>query len=95
MAICKTFQFEDFVSTFGFMSRVALLAERADHPPEGFNVYGRVGFPSDCGRNMDAWVDCLTYADDPQAGMLARPVLKGELLTLRVDGAAEFKKRWP
>jgi 4a-hydroxytetrahydrobiopterin dehydratase len=41
-AIFKSFQFEDFVRAFGFMSRVALLAERAGHHPEWFNVYGRV-----------------------------------------------------
>ena len=35
-------QFGDFVEAFGFMSRVALLAERMDHHPEWFNVYNRV-----------------------------------------------------
>lgn len=35
-------RFPDFVSAFGFMSRVALLAERANHHPEWFNVYGTV-----------------------------------------------------
>lgn len=42
VAICKSFQFQDFVGAFGFMSRVALLAERADHHPEWANVYGKV-----------------------------------------------------
>jgi len=40
--ISRSFRFPDFVSAFGFMSRVALLAERADHHPEWSNVYGRV-----------------------------------------------------
>ncbi|NND68237.1 MAG: 4a-hydroxytetrahydrobiopterin dehydratase [Halioglobus sp.] len=35
-------RFADFVEAFGFMSRVALLAERANHHPEWFNVYNRV-----------------------------------------------------
>lgn len=35
-------QFKDFVEAFGFMSTVALLAERANHHPEWFNVYNRV-----------------------------------------------------
>ena len=41
-AIVKTFRFADFNAAFGFMSRVALLAERMDHHPEWFNVYNRV-----------------------------------------------------
>jgi 4a-hydroxytetrahydrobiopterin dehydratase len=38
----RRLQFRDFVEAFGFMSRVALLAERADHHPEWFNVYRTV-----------------------------------------------------
>ena len=41
-AITKTFQFKNFNQAFGFMSRVALLAEKMDHHPEWLNVYGRV-----------------------------------------------------
>lgn len=38
----KELKFGDFVAAFGFMSRVALLAERMDHHPEWFNVYNTV-----------------------------------------------------
>lgn len=38
----RSFRFRDFVEAFGFMARAALLAERADHHPEWFNVYNRV-----------------------------------------------------
>jgi len=41
-AIARTFRFEDFSEAWGFMSRVALLAEVQDHHPEWFNVYNRV-----------------------------------------------------
>ncbi len=41
-AITKTFQFKSFSQAWGWMSRVALYAEKADHHPEWFNVYGRV-----------------------------------------------------
>nr|BAM17928.1 pterin-4a-carbinolamine dehydratase [Papilio xuthus] len=41
-AIEKEFKFKDFNEAFGFMSRVALLAEKMDHHPEWFNVYNKV-----------------------------------------------------
>jgi len=41
-AIVRGFKFADFNAAWGFMSRVALLAEKADHHPEWFNVYNRV-----------------------------------------------------
>ena len=41
-AITKTYQFKSFSQAWGFMSRVALHAEKADHHPEWTNVYGRV-----------------------------------------------------
>ena len=41
-AIAKTFTFKDFNEAFGFMSRVALVAEKMDHHPEWFNVYKKV-----------------------------------------------------
>ena len=41
-AIARTFQFKDFSEAWGFMNRVALLAEAQDHHPEWFNVYNRV-----------------------------------------------------
>jgi len=41
-AILRKFAFADFAEAFGFMTRVAILAEKADHHPEWFNVYNRV-----------------------------------------------------
>jgi 4a-hydroxytetrahydrobiopterin dehydratase len=41
-AIVKTFKFADFNAAWGFMTRVALAAEKLDHHPEWFNVYNRV-----------------------------------------------------
>jgi 4a-hydroxytetrahydrobiopterin dehydratase len=41
-AIRKTFRFKDFNAAFGFMTRIALAAEKADHHPEWFNVYNRI-----------------------------------------------------
>ena len=41
-AIIRTFRFADFNAAFGFMTRVALYADKHDHHPEWFNVYNRV-----------------------------------------------------
>ena len=41
-AVFKSFKFADFNAAFGFMTRVALMAERMDHHPEWSNVYDRV-----------------------------------------------------
>jgi len=41
-AITRTFQFGDFSEAWGFMSRVALIADSHDHHPEWFNVYAKV-----------------------------------------------------
>ncbi len=38
----RDFQFRDFVEAFGFMSKVALLAEARNHHPNWSNVYNRV-----------------------------------------------------
>ena len=41
-AIEREFKFKDFSEAFGFMTRVALLAQAADHHPEWSNVWNRV-----------------------------------------------------
>ena len=41
-AIVREFRFKDFAEAWGFMSRVALLAEKHDHHPEWTNVWNRV-----------------------------------------------------
>lgn len=41
-AITRSLVFADFVEAFGFMTQVALMAEKANHHPEWSNVYNRV-----------------------------------------------------
>jgi 4a-hydroxytetrahydrobiopterin dehydratase len=41
-AIRKSFHFSNFSEAWGFLSRIALVAEKMDHHPEIFNVYNRV-----------------------------------------------------
>lgn len=40
--ITKVFKFSDFAHAFGFMTRIAIIADKMDHHPEWFNVYNRV-----------------------------------------------------
>lgn len=40
--LVREFKFPDFVIAFGFMTKVAMLAERANHHPEWSNVYNKV-----------------------------------------------------
>merc|ERR1712117_99612 len=51
-AVYKEFIFKDFNQAFGFMTRVALKADKVDHHPEWFNVYNKVQITlatHDCG----------------------------------------------
>ena len=41
-AIIRRFTFDDFAQAFGFMTSVAIIAEKMDHHPEWSNVYNRV-----------------------------------------------------
>jgi 4a-hydroxytetrahydrobiopterin dehydratase len=43
-ALVRTVKFNDFSEAFGFLARVALYAEKADHHPEFTNVWNRVDF---------------------------------------------------
>ena len=63
----KDFVFEDFNAAWGFMNRVALEAEKADHHPEWFNVYNRVEITL---TTHDA--DGLSEKDVKLAGLIDR-----------------------
>ena len=54
-----------------------------------------LGFPDFYGRNMNAWIDCMTYIDDPTGGMTNIFVCPGDLLALRIDDAPDFARRCP
>ncbi|MDR3472179.1 MAG: barstar family protein [Devosia sp.] len=54
-----------------------------------------LGFPAFYGRNMDAWIDCMSYVDDADAGMSQVLVNSGEMLALRIDDAAGLQRRCP
>jgi 4a-hydroxytetrahydrobiopterin dehydratase len=43
-ALMRTFRFKDFNETFGFLTRVAMHAEKVDHHPEFTSVWNRIDF---------------------------------------------------
>jgi hypothetical protein len=54
-----------------------------------------LGFPGFYGRNMDAWIDCLSYLDEPDSGMTKVQVPPGSVLTLHVDRVDELASQAP
>jgi hypothetical protein len=53
------------------------------------------GFPAFYGRNMNAWIDCMSSLDAPEDGLSSVHVAAGEVLVLCVSGAEGLKKRCP
>lgn len=75
---------------------VSIPTERISDWRTFHEVFAEVlGFPSFYGANMNAWVDCMSYADQPEAEMIATTVRPGELLALRIDDGADFAVRCP
>lgn len=64
--------------------------------PTFHDVFQRaMGFPNFYGRNMDAWVDCMTSLDAPAEGMTTISIDPGGLLVMEVDNASAFERRCP
>lgn len=53
------------------------------------------GFPSFYGRNMNAWIDCMTDLDDPGTRMSAVSVQPGNVLILQLEEVDDFAARCP
>ncbi|WP_298747389.1 4a-hydroxytetrahydrobiopterin dehydratase [uncultured Brevundimonas sp.] len=74
-AIERKLVFTDFNAAFGFMTRVALRADRVDHHPEWFNVYNRVEIvltTHDAGGVTQRDLDMARFIDETAAAMGAR-----------------------
>jgi len=73
-AIERSFRFADFAAAFAFMTHIAILAEKADHHPEWFNVYNRVDIvltTHDAGGLSRRDVDLATAIDRLAEGQVA------------------------
>lgn len=53
------------------------------------------GFPEFYGRNVNAWIDCMTYLDDPEAGMTTVHAASGSVVTLQLEDVDSFSQRCP
>ena len=51
----------------------------------------KLGFPTFYGRNMDAWIDCMTSLDAPNEGLSTVHVPTGSVLTLNIVNASHLK----
>ena len=100
-AIVRRVSFADFAEAWGFMTRVAILAEKADHHPEWSNVYNRVeilltthdaGGLSHRDVELAAAIDAILWADwiggetDVLMGVVARNVAELQQVQLHLSG---------
>jgi 4a-hydroxytetrahydrobiopterin dehydratase len=71
-AIARSLTFADFNTAFGFMTRVALLADKVDHHPEWSNVYNRVSVlltTHDAGGVTQRDIDMARFVDEAAAAL--------------------------
>lgn len=71
-AIARSLTFADFNAAFGFMTRVALLADKVDHHPEWSNVYNRVNVlltTHDAGGVTQRDIDMAGFIDEAAAAL--------------------------
>ncbi len=69
-AISKSYKFADFNAAFGFMTRVALKADKMDHHPEWSNVYNKVDVvltTHDAGGVTEKDVELAAFMDEAAA----------------------------
>ncbi|MGA2278545.1 MAG: barstar family protein [Terracidiphilus sp.] len=53
------------------------------------------GFPDFYGRNMNAWIDCMTSLDQPEDGMTSIHATRGQTLTLQLQNVVTFRENHP
>lgn len=77
-------------------SIVTIDARRIVDWPSFHDVFAEaMGFPAFYGRNLDAWIDCMTSLDSPPDGLTVIHVVSGGMLVLTVEHADDFAMRCP
>lgn len=60
------------------------------------DVFAEVfAFPDFYGRNMNAWIDCLTYLDEPEDAMTQIHVEPGHVVVIQIKHIKDFAQRCP
>jgi hypothetical protein len=78
------------------VSRIAIDCTRIRDWPSFHEEFARIfGFPDFYGKNMDAWIDCLTSLDVPEDGLTSVHCLSGSVLTLELQDVKQFKEGCP
>lgn len=54
----------------------------------------KMWFPNFYWKNMDAWVDCMTYLDDPDSWMTDIIINEWDILVLEIENAEYFKNNY-
>jgi hypothetical protein len=57
--------------------------------------YESFGFPGFYGRNMNAWIDCMSCLDDPDSGMTKFTVPKDGIVVLKLYNSEIFREKCP
>jgi hypothetical protein len=79
-----------------FMEPITIPVEKITDWASFHDVFQQtLGFPDFYGRNMNAWIDCMTSVDMAADCLSAVTVAQGELLVLRIDNPFDFKRRCP
>jgi hypothetical protein len=78
------------------VDRIAINCAKIHDWPSFHDEFAKAfGFPEFYGRNMDAWIDCLTSLDEPEDGMSTVHCRAGSVLTLELKNLREWKDRNP
>jgi hypothetical protein len=60
------------------------------------NIFAETfGFPDYYGRNMNAWIDCMTYLNDPKVSDTSLKAAPGEVVVLQLDNVDDLYERCP